>query len=104
MKSQPTQEYQHLNNMLPCLTPHCIRRERVFERICDEYAEWVVRTGKQLPPEWNMPDLVRTVIGDEAIHMPGFLKELYYDVMLHGPNSWLCQDVFKFLDLINYVF
>ena len=30
MKSQPTQEYQHLNNMLPCLTPHCIRRERVF--------------------------------------------------------------------------
>lgn len=28
MKSQPTQEYQHLNNMLPCLTPHCIRRER----------------------------------------------------------------------------
>nr|YP_010833515.1 hypothetical protein QLP06_mgp098 [Jatropha curcas]WFG81141.1 hypothetical protein [Jatropha curcas] len=47
--------------------------ERVFDRICDEYAEWVVRAGKQFPPEWSMPDLVRTVIGDEAIHIPGFL-------------------------------
>ncbi len=25
--------------------------ERVFDRICDEYAEWMVRAGKQLPPE-----------------------------------------------------
>lgn len=75
--------------------------ERVFDRICDEYAEWVVRAGKQLPPEWSMPDLVRTVIGDEAIHIPGFLKDSYYDVMLHGPNSWLCNEVFQFLDLIT---
>lgn len=78
--------------------------ERVFERICDEYAEWVVIADKQLPPEWNMPDLVRTVIGDEAINIPGFLTETYYDVMLHGQNSWLCQDLFHFLDLINYTF
>lgn len=81
--------------------PEC---ERIFDRLCDEYTEWVVRAGKQLAPEWNMPDLVRTVIGDEAIHMPGFLTDSYYDVMLHGPNSWLCQDILKFLDLINYVF
>lgn len=71
--------------------PEC---ERIFDRLCDEYTEWVGRAGKQLPPEWNMPDLVRTVIGDEAIHMPGFLTDSYYDVMLHGPNSWLCQDIF----------
>jgi len=62
--------------------------ERVFDRICDECAEWMVRAGKQLPPEWSMPDLVRTVIGDEAIHIPGFLKYSYYDVMLHGQNSF----------------
>lgn len=61
-----------------------------------------VISGRQLPPEWNMPDLVRAVIGDEAIHTPGFLKEAYYDVMLHGPNSWLCDEVFQFLDLIRY--
>lgn len=81
--------------------PEC---ERIFDRICDEYAEWVVRADKQLSPEWNMPDLVRAVIGDEAIHMPGFLTDSYYDVMLHGSNSWVCQEVFQFLDLINYVF
>ena len=77
--------------------------ERVFDRICDEYAEWMVIADKQLPPEWNMPDLVRAVIGD-AIHIPGFLTDSYYDVILHGPNSWLCQDLFKFLDVINYTF
>ncbi|CAI8600299.1 unnamed protein product [Vicia faba] len=66
--------------------------ERVFDRICDEYAEWVVRAGKQLPPEWSMPGLVRTVIGDEAIHIPGFIKDSYVDVMLYGQNSWLCNE------------
>jgi hypothetical protein len=77
--------------------------EQLFDRICSEYAEWVVRAGKQLPPEWSMPDLVRTVIGDEAIHIPGFLKDSYYDLMLHGQNAWLCEQIFDFLDLINYV-
>lgn len=76
--------------------------ERLFERICNAYTEWVVRAGKHLPPEWNMPDLVRAVMGDEAIHSPGFLTSAYYDVMLHGPLSWGCQDVFQFVDLINY--
>jgi len=69
--------------------------ERVFERICDEYAEWVVIADKQLPPEWNMPDLVRTVIGDEAIHIPGFLTDSYYDVILHGAGY--AKKFFSFL-------
>ena len=43
------------------------------------------REGINLPPEWSMPELVRTVIGDEAINIPGFLRDCYYDVMLHGP-------------------
>ncbi|TXG46236.1 hypothetical protein EZV62_028267 [Acer yangbiense] len=59
--------------------PEC---ERIFDRISDECAECAVRADKQLPPEWNMPDLVRTVIGDdEAIHMPSFLTNSYYDVI-----------------------
>ena len=81
--------------------PEC---EQIFEALCSEYTKWVSRSDKQLPPEWNMPDLVQTVMGEEAIHMPGFLTDSYYDIMLHGSNSWLCQDIFKFLDLINYVF
>lgn len=78
--------------------------DQVFNRICEEYTNWVGIAQKQIQPEWNMPDLVRTVIGDEAINIPGFLTETYYDVMLHGQNSWLCQDLFHFLDLINYTF
>ncbi|CDP17406.1 unnamed protein product [Coffea canephora] len=78
--------------------------ERVFDRICDEYAECVLKAGKQLPPEWTMPDLVRTVVGEEPTSIPGFLTHSYYDLMLHGSNSWLCQELFEFLDLINYVF
>lgn len=78
--------------------------ERVFDEICKEYTEWVVRAGKQLPPQWDMPDLVRTVVGDEGINIPGFLTDSYYDIMLHGSNSWLYQDILQFLDLINYTF
>lgn len=59
--------------------------ERVFDVVCDEYTRCVVKAGKQLPSEWTMPDLVRTVIGDEAIHIPGFLTDAYYDLMLCGP-------------------
>ncbi len=76
----------------------------LIDSVMNTQSGWGELLIKQLPPEWNMPDLVRTVIGDEAIHMPGFLTDSYYDVMLHGPNSWLCQDIFEFLDLINYVF
>jgi len=78
--------------------------KRVFDRICDEYAECVLKAGKQLPPEWTMPDLVRTVVGEEPTSIPGFLTHSYYDLMLHGSNSWLCQELFEFIDLINYVF
>ena len=51
-----------------------------------------------------MPDLVRAVISDDRIDSPGFLTNDYYDVMLHGQNAWLCEQIFNFLDLINYVF
>ena len=78
--------------------------ERLFDRICDECTEWVGRSGRQLPPEWTMPDLVRAVIYDDRMESPGFLTAEYYDVMLHGPNAWLCNDILTFLDLITYVF
>ncbi|KAL5753884.1 hypothetical protein ACOSP7_022104 [Xanthoceras sorbifolium] len=59
--------------------PEC---ERIFDRISEKCAECAVRADKQLPPERNMPDLVRAVIGDdEAIHMSSFLKNAYYDVI-----------------------
>lgn len=76
--------------------------DRVFDRICSEYAEWVVKAGKELPPQWDMPSLVRAVIGDEGINIPGFLTDSYYDVVLHGSNSWVFQEVLNWISLINY--
>ena len=78
--------------------------DQLFIKLCDEYARCVHETGRVLPPEWPMPDLVRAVIGDDKMDSPGFLANYYYDVMLHGQNAWLCDDLFHFLDLINYVF
>ncbi|KAK7304061.1 hypothetical protein RJT34_15071 [Clitoria ternatea] len=60
--------------------------EQLFTRIYDEYTEWVGRSGRQLPPQWAMPDLVRTVLGEESINIPD-LRDAFYDVMLHGPSA-----------------
>ena len=78
--------------------------EEILDRISTESTKWVGRSGRQLPPEWTMPDLVRAVISGDRIDSPGFLTNDYYDVMLHGQNAWLCEQIFAFLDLINYVF
>lgn len=75
--------------------------EEIVNRISNEYTKWV---GRQLPPEWTMPDLVRAVISDDRIDSPGFLTNDYYDVMLHGQNAWLCEQIFYFIDLINHSF
>jgi len=77
--------------------------EQLFRFICDEYTRCVHEAGRVLPPEWTMPDLVRTMLGDEAIQR-GFLTDAYYDVMLCGTRSWGCEELLNLLDLINYVF
>lgn len=76
----------------------------ILERISTESTKWVERSGRQLPPEWSMPDLVRAVISDDRIDSPGFITFDYYDIMLHGQDAWLCEQILAFLDLINYVF
>lgn len=63
----------------------------ILDRISLEFLKWIERSGRQLPPEWTMPDLVRAVISDNRIDTPGFITHYYYDVMLHRENSWLCQ-------------
>ena len=50
--------------------------------------------GYSFPPEWNgpcLPDLVRTMLGDQAIQH-GFLPDAYYDVMLCGTHSCGCSE------------
>ena len=60
--------------------------------------------GYSFPPEWNgpcLPDLVRTMLGDQAIQH-GFLPDAYYDVMLCGTHSCGCSELVNLLDLIHY--
>lgn len=76
----------------------------ILDRISTESSKWVDFSGRQLPPEWSMPDLVRAVIADDRIYNEGFLTFLYYDMMLQGQDAWLCEEILTFLDLINYVF
>nr|YP_009526550.1 NADH dehydrogenase subunit 7 [Ammopiptanthus mongolicus]AXV54309.1 NADH dehydrogenase subunit 7 [Ammopiptanthus mongolicus] len=78
--------------------------EGMLDLISSECTTLVRRSGREVPPEWTMPDLVRAVIGEEALATPGYMTDAYYDVMLHGQNAWLCDQIFAFLDLINYVF
>lgn len=75
----------------------------LLHQISTEYSRCVHEAGKVLPPEWTMPDLVRTIFGDEAIHH-GFLTDAYYDVLLCGTHSWGCEELLNLLDLINYVY
>ena len=76
----------------------------ILDRISTESSKWVDFSGRQLPPEWSMPDLVRAVIADDRIYNEGFLTFWYYDMMLQGQDAWLCEEILTFLDLINYVF
>jgi len=73
----------------------------LFLRISAECTRLVEREGKQIPSQWDMSDLLRTLIGNDNI--PGFLSHTYYDVMLLGPNSWLFLDIINWIDLVNYV-
>ncbi|KAK4337465.1 hypothetical protein RND71_008006 [Anisodus tanguticus] len=75
----------------------------LFQDICQNSAELLRLRGRELPPEWNIADLVQAVMGDEAFLIPGHLQDTYYDVLLRGGSSWLVEDLFHFLDLINYV-
>ena len=76
----------------------------LFHKISAECTRLVVQAGKQIPPQWDMPDLLRTVIADDEgmVVIPGFLTDAYYDIMLCGPHSWLFQDVLHWIDLVNY--
>ena len=73
----------------------------LFMRICAECTRLVEQEGKQIPSQWDMPDLLRTV-NEDLIVMPDFLRDTYYDVMLRGPHSWLFLDVSNWIDLVNY--
>lgn len=74
----------------------------LFDALCAEYAKCVDASGKVLPPEWTIPDLVRSMLGDQA-SQHGFLTGAYYDVMVCGTRSWGCEELLNLLDLINSV-
>jgi hypothetical protein len=76
----------------------------LFNKILSECLKWVGQAGKEIPPQWDMPDLLRTVvIGDEDMEViHPFLTDTYYEIILHGPNSRVISDILAWIDLINY--
>lgn len=76
--------------------------ELLFKGICAKSAELLRLRNTELPPEWNISDLIRAVMGNEAIQMPGHIKETYYDVILREGTSFLFEEICSFIDLINY--
>ena len=73
----------------------------LFIKICAECTRLVEQEAKQIPPQWDMSDLLRT-LNEDLFVMPDLLRETYYDVMLRGPHSWLFMDVTNWIDLVNY--
>ena len=73
----------------------------LFSGVCEHYREWMLISGRQLPPQWSIPDFVRTVLGNEAVQSPSFLKTVFYYFAIHGPGSWFFDEGIKLLDLIN---
>jgi hypothetical protein len=65
-------------------------------RISSECLKLVGKAGREIPAQWDMPSLLSTFfIGDEDVKViHPFLTDTYYDLLLHGSNSWV------FLDLI----
>lgn len=54
--------------------------DSLFVEIETKCEELVLLSNRQLPPEWNMADLIRTVMGNDALHRTS--QRTYYDVIL----------------------
>ena len=74
----------------------------LFNGICEKCAELVLLSNKQFPPEWSIPELIQALMGNEAVQIPGYLQDIYYDILLRGATSWIFEDLWNFIDLINY--
>jgi hypothetical protein len=76
----------------------------LLDHICNESTKCMKMTNRQLPPEWNMPEIVRAVIGEDGIEMPSLLTADFSDIMLHKDKSRLCEEILIFIYLINYMY
>ena len=76
--------------------------DQLFYEITNKCEELVLLSNRQLLPQWNMTDLMQTVMGADSLKIPGYLQDTYYDVILRGGTSWIMEDIINFIDLINY--
>lgn len=66
-----------------------------------EYTHLLPKVGRQIPPQWDMPDLVRAVVSNDRLTLD-LLKDAYYDVIICGTRSWIFEEVVDYIDLVNY--
>jgi hypothetical protein len=75
----------------------------LFNKISSECLRLVTQEGREIPSQWDMPNLVITfIIGDEDMEViHPFLTDTYYDIITHGSHSWILHDILSAIDLIN---
>jgi len=79
-----------------------------YQRIGDECGRLLCEAGRVLPPDWAMLEVINVTCGDDAIRdaigaagiliKPEFLRKAYYNLMMHGINSWGFQELLYFVE------
>jgi len=82
-------------------SPECTDLLNQISSLC---VQFLGKAGKEIPPQWHISDLLQTVvIGEEDMEViRPFLVDTYYDLALHGPNSWVVIEIMAWIDLVNY--
>lgn len=68
-----------------------------FTEGCTRLEGFIANSERQVPPGWSMADLVRAASSNQGVNPPGLITSYYYGLLLHGQNSWLCQELFDIL-------
>ena len=71
-----------------------------FAGACAQLEELVVGSGRQVPPEWSMADLVIAVTHTSA-QAPRISQYDSLDLLINGSNALICEQVCRHIDLLG---
>jgi hypothetical protein len=87
--------------VIPQLPEEPLTPPRVFYEIAQRCELLFLLSNRQVPPQWNMEDLLLSVLGNDSLRMPSYLQDTYDDVVLNGATSLLFEDLGNIIHLIN---
>lgn len=75
----------------------------LFTTLETEYKKFLCESGRQVPPQWTISDLTKMVCPNDTGELEfSCMKQTYYDLMICGTRAWSVEELFDFIDLINY--